>query len=87
MDPRTAAELRELFRRVKRLPPVDPRQPHRFTEDTDEIAAAGEAIVQRALSGRSGVLPFRPRRAVETTVITVGNRRVIVQNKRAAFGI
>ncbi len=79
-----ADSLRDIARKARRMPPPSHRDPEAFHIARDEI---GRTIEQLANS----LSP--PRRSIGRTrvatqhIITIGNRRVIVQRPRGLFGI
>lgn len=75
------SRLYDLARRVDRLDPPDRRRPDRFTEQKSELAAELREIAREA-----GVRPT-PIVAGQPTIIVVRGRRVLVQRRRAGFGL
>ncbi|RAI30904.1 hypothetical protein [Rhodoplanes serenus] len=75
------SRLYDLARRVDRLAPPDRRRPDRFTEQKSELAAELRAIAREA--GARPVLPV----GGQPTVIRVRGRPVLVQRRRAGFGL
>ncbi|MTW19385.1 hypothetical protein GJ689_24655 [Rhodoplanes serenus] len=77
-----ASELYEVARLLRRLDPPDRRRPHRFAEDKSELARRLE-VIARAI----GAKPVPIAGAGQPTVVVIGQRRVVVQRKRAGFGL
>lgn len=75
------SRLYDLARQVRRLDPPDHRRPHRFTETKDDLARQIEAIARE-----QGARPMLIA-AGQPTVIEVHGRRVMVQRRRAGFGL
>ncbi len=74
------ADLFELASRVRRLAPA--RSPHAFAAVTAQLAGEIEAVA-RSL----GASPKPAAGRLRSDVVTIRGRRVLVQRRRAAFGI
>lgn len=77
-----ASEIYEVARLLRRLDPPDRRRPHRFAEDKSELARRLE-VIARGL----GAKPAPITASGQPTVIMIGQRRVMVQRRRAGFGL
>lgn len=76
-----ASELYEVARQLRRLDPPDRRRPHRFAEDKSELARRLEVIARALGAEPAPIVTGQPE------VIMIGGRRVIVQRRRAGFGL